>query len=433
MKKLALFALLVPLVVYGGFIDLVQERLERDSSYLSSLMEYKNARFIVEKNKNFFIPYVSANKFSLNTDFENYSLSIPLSIGFRDIAGFDVTVSNNWSYSSRKEEWTESGWALTISRELFSNFDITDLENEMKYISARWKLISVGNEVFVSLANDVFNYHYYTRKLRITKDKIEILENQFESLQKAYEAGTASREEIMQIQRNIYQTTNQLYQISQNLMGALTEYSTDTLNTMLACLERITSIIPSQQEAERLVLDRPDLKAQLMAVEIARRKDERAYQQWLPNPAFSFTVKQDEGSDKGFSLSLGFSFGYNIIDRGERAHSYSSAKDNYTLQQRILNEKIDSLKKSVQKAYLSMKIAESTKKVAELDLQLKKIEYERGLKASAFVSAGDLESARLDVQDAEAELLKANYNLLIARLSLLQALGYDLIRLAGGK
>ncbi|MEJ5229529.1 MAG: TolC family protein, partial [Pseudothermotoga sp.] len=189
----------------------------------------------------------------------------------------------------------------------------------------------------------------------------------------------------------------------------------------------------SQQEAEKLVLDRPDLKAQLMAVEIARRKNERAYQQWLPNPAFSFTVKQDDSSNKGFSLSLGFSFGYNIIDRGERNYSYGYAKDNYSLQQRILDEKIDSLKKSVQKAYLSMKIAESTKKVAELDLQLKKMEYERVLNASAFVSADDLESARLDMQDAEAELLKATYNLLVARLSLLQALGYDLIKLAGGK
>ncbi|MGJ8454558.1 TolC family protein [Pseudothermotoga sp. U03pept] len=433
MRRIVLFVLLVPFLAYASFLDLVQAQLEKDSSYLSAVIKYKSAEFTRAKNKNFFIPYVGTKALSLETDFENYSLSIPLSITFENIAGFDLTISNTWNYLSKTDQWDESGWALTISRQLFSNFDITELENEKDYISAIWSLTDARNKVFVNLANDVFNYHYYTRKLEITKRKIEILQEQFESLQRAYEAGTASKEDIMQVQSNIYQMTNQLDQISQNLMSALTEYSTDTLNTMFACLERITSNLLSQQEAEKFILNRLDLKAQLMSVEIARRESERSYQQWLPNPTFSFSVKQDENSDKGFSLSLGFAFGYNIVDRGERDYNYNYAKNNYTLQQRLADEQLDNMKKSVQKAYLSIKIGESSKRVAELDLQLKKMEYERLLSASAFVSQSDLESAKLDLQDAEAELLKATYNLLIGKLSLLQACGYDLVELAGGK
>lgn len=433
MKKILILLLLMPILSFAGFLDLVQEQLEKSSSYLSAMMTYKQAEFNLSKNRNVFIPYIGTNEFSVSTDFENYTLSIPFFVKFQNVAGFDFTISNIWTYSSKQEEWNDNGWALTISRDLFSNWDITDLQNEKDYTSASWNLIDTRNKVFLNLANDIFNYHYYTRKLEVTKQKIKILEDQFTALQKAYEAGTASREDILQIQGNIYEMTNQLNEISQNLMGALTEYSTDTLNTMLACLERITTNLPTQQEAEKLILNRLDLRAQIMAVEVAKRQNDRAYQEWLPNPTFSFTIKQDKSSDSGYSFSLGFGFGYNILDRGEKSYAYNNAKDSYSLQQRILDEQLDSLKKSVQKAFLSITIAESSKKVAELDLQLKRMEYERLLNASSFVSESDLESAKLSLDDAETELLKANYSLLISKISLLQALGIDLVQIAGGK
>ncbi|WP_041083179.1 TolC family protein [Thermotoga profunda] len=433
MKKILILVFLVPVLSFAGFLDLIQEQLDKSSSYLSAVMTYKEAEFSLSKNRNVFIPYIGIDEFSVSTDFEDYTLSIPFFVKFQNIAGFDFTVSNGWTYSSKQGEWNDSGWAFTISRELFSNWDITDLENEEGYISASWNLIEARNKVFLNLANDIFNYHYYTRKLEVTKRKIEILEDQFNSLQKAYEAGTASKEDILQVQSSIYQATNQLDQISQNLMDALTEYSTDTLNTMLACLERITTTLPSEQEAQKLVMNRLDLKAQLIALEIAKRQSDRAYQEWLPNPTFSFKIKQDESSEKGYSFSLGFSFGYSILDRGEKNYTYNKLKDSYSLQQRILDEQLDNLKKAVQKAFLSIRIAESSKKVAELDLQLKKMEYENTLNASSFVSESDLESAKLNLDDAELEFLKTNYNLLIAKISLLQALGIDLVQLAGGK
>lgn len=433
MKKILILLLLMPILSFAGFLDLVQEQLEKSSSYLSAMMTYKQAEFNLSKNRNVFIPYIGTNEFSVSTDFENYTLSIPFFVKFQNVAGLDFTISNIWTYSSKQEEWNDNGWALTISRDLFSNWDITDLQNEKDYTSASWNLIDTRNKVFLNLANDIFNYHYYTRKLEVAKQKIKILEDQFTALQKAYEAGTASREDILQIQGNIYEMTNQLNEISQNLMGALTEYSTDTLNTMLACLERITTNLPTQQEAEKLILNRLDLRSQIMAVEVAKRQNDRAYQEWLPNPTFSFTIKQDKSSDSGYSFSLGFGFGYNILDRGEKSYAYNNAKDSYSLQQRILDEQLDSLKKSVQKAFLSITIAESSKKVAELDLQLKRMEYERLLNASSFVSESDLESAKLSLDDAETELLKANYSLLISKISLLQALGIDLVQIAGGK
>lgn len=433
MKKILILLLLIPFFSFASFLDLVQEQLEKSSSYLAAVMAYKQAEFNLSKNRNAFIPYIGTNEFSISTDFENYTVSVPFFVKFQNVAGFDFTVSNSWTYSSKKEQWDDKGWALTISRKLFSNWDITDLQNQKNYTSASWDLVDKRNKVFLSLANDVFNYHYYTRKLEITKQKIKLLEDQFKSLLKAYEAGTASKEDILQIQSNLFKMTNQLNEISQNLMSALTEYSTDTLNTMLACLERITSNLPTQEESEKLLLNRLDLRAQMMAVEIAKRQNDRSYQEWLPNPTFSFAIKQDKNSDNGYSFSLGFSFGYNILDRGEKNHAYNNVKDSYLLQQRVLEEQLDNLKRSVQKAFLSMGIAESSKKVAELDLQLKKMEYERAINASSFISESDLESAKLDLNDAETELLRANYNLLISKISLLQTLGLDLIQIAGGK
>lgn len=146
-------------------------------------------------------------------------------------------------------------------------------------------------------------------------------------------------------------------------------------------------------------------------------------------PSF-FQVKQ---KDDDFAFSLGFSFGYDIIDRGEKDYNYKVINKKYELQKHVLDEKTDELKKALKNGYSSIKIAESSKKVAELDLQLKKMEYERLLKGSAFVAKTDLESARLDFEDAELELFKANYNLLIAKVNLLDILGFDLVQLAGGK
>ncbi|HEY8540966.1 MAG TPA: TolC family protein, partial [Pseudothermotoga sp.] len=220
MKKILILVFLVPVLSFAGFLDLIQEQLDKSSSYLSAVMTYKEAEFSLSKNRNVFIPYIGIDEFSVSTDFEDYTLSIPFFVKFQNIAGFDFTVSNGWTYSSKQGEWNDSGWAFTISRELFSNWDITDLENEEGYISASWNLIEARNKVFLNLANDIFNYHYYTRKLEVTKRKIEILEDQFNSLQKAYEAGTASKEDILQVQSSIYQATNQLDQISQNLMDA---------------------------------------------------------------------------------------------------------------------------------------------------------------------------------------------------------------------
>ncbi|WP_028843311.1 TolC family protein [Pseudothermotoga elfii] len=435
MKKLVLALLFVPLFTFASFTDLVEQQLENSSSYLSAILDYEEAEFNRSKNKNFFIPYVSVSNAGLETDISSTgdassSFVAPFSITFENIAGFDVQISNAWYYYFSSNDWKEKGWSLTISRELFSNFDITELENEANFATASWNLLSAKNEVFLNLVEDIFNYHYYNQKMNITKQQIEILQDKFESLQKAYESGTASREDILEIQGNIYDMTQQLEEISQNLSSTLTEYSTDTLNTMIACLERITSNLPVMEEAEKFITSRLDLNAQILSAEIAKRQSERSYQQWIPNPELFFQVKQ---KDDDFAFSLGFSFGYDIIDRGEKDYNYKVINKKYELQKRVLDEKTDELKKALKNAYSSIKIAESSKKVAELDLQLKKMEYERLLKGSAFVAKTDLESARLDFEDAELELFKANYNLLIAKVNLLDILGFDLVQLAGGK
>ncbi|MFN4190042.1 MAG: hypothetical protein ACK4E2_03485, partial [Pseudothermotoga sp.] len=173
MKKILIFLLFIPFLSFANFLDLVQEQLEKSSSYLSAVMAYKQAEFNLSKNRNAFIPYIGTNDFSISTDFENYTVSVPFFVKFQNVAGFDFIVSNSWTYSSKKEEWDDKGWALTISRELFSNWDITDLQNQKNYTSASWDLVDKRNKVFLNLANDVFNYHYYTRKLEITKQKIK--------------------------------------------------------------------------------------------------------------------------------------------------------------------------------------------------------------------------------------------------------------------
>lgn len=431
MKRFLILLLVIPILSFGGFFEILQDQLLKDSSFLSATMKYKEAEFKLSSS-NSTIPYVSTS-ITGSTDFGNYSISIPSSVKFQNILGFDFNITDTLSYSSETKTLNNSGLGVTISRTLFSDYDVTELQNQKNYLSAAWNLVDTKNKIFVNLANDIFNYYYYTKKLEITRSKLDILEKQFIALQKAYESGTVSENEILQVQSSIYQATNELNEISQNLIGTLTDYSTDALNTLNTYLEKMTDDLPSEEEAEKMILNRPDLKAQQIALEIAKRQSDRAYQEWLLNPQISFSVKQDNTSKIGFSFSLNFSFSYNIFDHGEKNYAYNTAKESYTLQQSIFNEQVDSLKKDVQKAFLSIKISESSKKVAELNLQLKKMEYEKDLKAASYISQTDLESARLNFEDAEISLEKANYDLLMAKIKLITICGFDLVQIAGGK
>jgi len=109
MKKVLILLLIIPVLSFAGFLDLVQQQLDKSSSYLSAMLSYKEAEFNLSKSKNAFLPYVSTNQLSFSTDFENYTFSVPLSIKFQDIIGFDLTISNSWTYSSKNEKWNDGG------------------------------------------------------------------------------------------------------------------------------------------------------------------------------------------------------------------------------------------------------------------------------------------------------------------------------------
>lgn len=425
--------LLLPVFALASFLDEVQNNLRTDASYLSAKLSYEEAVFQVQKDKSVLIPYVSLDKFNFNTSISEstvtYIMNVPFSITFSNVAGFNFSISNSWKYMSSDDKWSDSGWTFTLSRSLFSNFDLDQLQNQKNLFDVSWKLLSAKNNVFVNVANDVFNSFYYTKKLQITSRRLQLLSAQVEELRKAYEVGSAAFEDIVNTQKQLQNLVLQLEKISQAKFSVSKDYPQTMLDEMMNRLCELTSKLPTEQEAIEAIKARYDVQASYIALEIARRQNERAYQTWLPNPILSagMTFKED-----GYSVSLGFSFSYNLIDRGERSYSYKSVQDKLNLQRASYEDKLRSLEKAVKDTYASIRIAEVSKQLAELDLELKKMNLDRLSKKKEFVSAHDLETATLDVEEAELELFKSEFDLLMNKVNLLMILGIDLIEFSGG-
>ncbi len=432
-KVLLLLLLPLPVLVLASFFNEVQKRLETDVNYLSAKLSYEEAVFQSQKDKNIFIPYVSLDKFSFNTSIsENtvtYIVKVPFSITFSNVAGFNFSISNSWQYTSSNDKWSDSGWTFSVSRSLFSNFDLDQLQNQRNLFDVSWKLLSAKNNVFVNVANDVFNSFYYTNKLQIASRRLQLLSAQVEELRKAYEVGSAALEDIVNAQKQLQNLVLQLEKITQARFSVSKDYPQTVLDTMMKRLHELTSKLPIEQEAIEAIKARYDVQASYIALEIARKQSERAYQTWLPNPILSagMTYKED-----GYSVSLGFSFSYNLIDRGERSYGYKTAQDKLNLQRASYEEKLRSLEKAVKDSYASIRIAEISKQVAELDLELKKMNLDRLSKKKEFISPRDFETAQLDVEEAELELFKAEFDLLMSKVNLLMILGIDLVEISGG-
>ena len=425
--------LLLPVFALASFLDEVQNNLRTDVSYLSAKLSYEEAMFQVQKDKSVLIPYVSLDRFNFNTSISEstvtYVVNVPFSITFSNVAGFNFSISNSWKYSSSDDRWSDSGWTISVSRSLFSNFDLDQLQNQRNLFDVSWKLLSAKNSVFVNVANDVFNSFYYTRKLQITSRRLQLLNDQVEELRKVYEVGGVAFEDIVNTQKQLQNLVLQLERISQARFSVSKDYPQTMLDEMMNRLCELTSKLPTEQEAIEAIKARYDVQASYIALEIAKRQNERAYQTWFPNPILSagMTFKED-----GYSVSLGFSFSYNLIDRGERSYSYKNVQDKLNLQRASYEDKLRSLEKAVKDAYASIRIAEVSKQLAELDLELKKMNLDRLSKKKEFVSAHDLETATLDVEEAELELFKSEFDLLMSKVNLLMILGIDLIEISGG-
>lgn len=434
MKKTLFLILLLPCLTFATFLDEVQKSLHSDANYLSAKLNYEEADFQIKKDKMVLVPYVGLENFNLSASISGsdvtYSTSIPVSITFSNIAGFNFSIKNSWTYQSSLEEWKDSGWTLSVSRKLFSNFDLDQLEKQKNFFDAGWKLLSAKNNVFLSVASDIFNSFYYAKKLDITSKKLRLLNEQVEELRRAYEVGSAAFEDIVNAQKQLQNLALQLERLSQAKSGVSKNYPQIVLDTMMARLRQMTSKLPTEQEALETIRARYDVQASFIALEIARRQSERAYQAWLPNPTFTAGITFKE--EKNFSVSLGFAFSYNLIDRGEKSHSYKSTQQKFNLQQVVYEEKLQSLEKAVKDSYASIRIAEISKDLAELDLELKKMNLDRLSKKKDFVSPRDLETAVLDVEEAELELFKADFDLLMSKLNLFVILGVDLVEVSGG-
>lgn len=434
MKKMLFLILILPCLTFATFFDEVQKSLQSDANYLSAKLNYGEADFQIKKDKMVLVPYVGLENFNLSASISDgdvtYSTSIPVSITFSNIAGFNFSIRSSWTYQSSLEEWKDSGWTFSVSRKLFSNFDLDQLEKQKDFFDASWKLLSAKNNVFLSVANDIFNSFYYTKKLDITSKKLRLLNEQVEELRRAYEVGSAAFEDIVSAQKQLQNLALQLERLGQAKSGVSKNYPQIVLDTMMARLRQMTSKLPGERDALETIRTRYDVQASFIALEIAKRQSERAYQTWLPNPTFTAGVSFKE--EKNFSVSLGFAFSYNLMDRGEKSHSYKLTQQKFNLQQIVYEEKLQSLEKTVKDSYASIRIAEISKDLAELDLELKKMNLDRLSKKKDFVSPRDLETATLDVEEAELELFKADFDLLMSKLNLFVVLGVDLIEVSGG-
>ncbi len=435
---LCVFFLLPGLLVFGSFESILEEKLSKDSSYLLARMEFENSRLENNQKTNWFMPYVTvggANTFgaTITDDKTTYSVNLPVSVTFKNVYGFDFAIGNYWRYNSQDGTWKEDGWAFSVSRQLFADFDIEGLVALQKLENSAWSLLNARNNVFTSVVDEIFNDYYYGAKLEILNIQLQLLIEQVDVIQQKYHAGVATLDELLKTQKELQTLTQQLTDLQRSRITISRTYSKEVFDEMLEVLEKITSELPGEDEAMQIVGYRPDIKASEIGLEIAKRRCERSYQTFLPNPSITASVKipQNSSPNIGFAVSFGLSLNYTILDRGERNNSYEKTIESYNIQQKVFEEKLATVERDVKRAVLTMRVSEYSKKTAELDFQLAKIDYERTMKAAQYLSEQDIQKAKIQLRNAEIELSRAYYNLLMARVNYLKILGMDLVDLVG--
>ena len=417
MKKIILFVLMIPLtVVSETFVDLLRERLESDTGYLTALEHMNEAKQLMRSDTLWFLPY-----FDLDTRlslYDEFRLEMNPTISF-NIEGWTFLLSNTISLDERNV--VERGWTFSLSKELFDDERIDDLETFSNFLKRKWDLLSSKNRVFKKLVQEILDSWLKRRKTEILSERIRIMRKKLEE-DKGKKGRTISKDEILLMEKNIISLESDIKKLEKDLI--------DTVKVNDELYKEVMDIVKSLirlNVRDFNVENRLDVKAQKILLEASKKRERRIFLEYLPSPRLylNWFENPPQGSE---NFSIGFELKWSISDRGEREEKVESIRLDYRIAKANYENLLDTVKKEFEGIKKDLEMVKQQRKLAEIGLELARSEYERASRKfkQGLINEEDLTLSRLNVEEKELELEKQKINEILLKLDLLSVVGMDL-------
>jgi len=417
MKKIILFVLMIPLtVVSETFVDLLRERLESDTGYLTALEHMNEAKQLMRSDTLWFLPY-----FDLDTRlslYDEFRLEMNPTISF-NIEGWTFLLSNTISLDERNV--AERGWTFSLSKELFDDERIDDLETFSNFLKRKWDLLSSKNRVFKKLVQEILDSWLKRRKTEILSERIRIMRKKLEE-DKGKKGRTISKDEILLMEKNIISLESDIKKLEKDLI--------DTVKVNDELYKEVMDIVKSLirlNVRDFNVENRLDVKAQKILLEASKKRERRIFLEYLPSPRLylNWFENPPQGSE---NFSIGFELKWSISDRGEREEKVESIRLDYRIAKANYENLLDTVKKEFEGIKKDLEMVKQQRKLAEIDLELARSEYERASRKfkQGLINEEDLTLSRLNVEEKELELEEQKINEILLKLDLLSVVGMDL-------
>ena len=417
MKRIIFFMLMIPLtVVSGTFVDLLRERLESDTGYLTALKYVNEARQFLRSDTLWFLPY-----FDLDTQlslYDEFYLEMNPTISF-NIEGWTFLLSNTISLDERNV--VERGWTFSLSKELFDDERIDDLETFSNFLKRKWDLLSSRNRVFKKLVQEILDSWLKRRKMEILSEKIRIMRKKLEE-DKGKEGHTISKDDILLMEKSIISLESNIKKLEKDLIDTV-KVNDELYREVMNILKSLIRVDAKDFNVE----NRLDVKAQKMLLEAAKKRERRIFLEYLPSPRLylNWFENPPQGSE---NFSIGFELKWNISDRGEREEKVESIRLDYKIAKANYENLLDTVKKEFEGIKKDLEMVKQQRELAEIDLELARSEYERASRKfkQGLINEEDLTLSRLNVEEKELELEEQKINEILLKLDLLSVVGMDL-------
>ncbi len=410
MKRFFLVFLLVPVFLVGNVFDLFEENLKNSSGYWSSVEKFKEAQLNYKRYTNFWNPEISVSlgKTGITITEDGVSdFSISPIVNFVNIYGFELGLSFPISVNTDDWSFNFEGTQLSVSRNLKTEYTVDKLKTEANYLSSKYSLKSTKNSIFIQTVQDIFDWYYYTKKIEILSQRLQVLN---EKLSKAKDD-----DEKKALEKQILST-------EQTLRSA--EYSLQTIQTKNID-EEVYQKTRKFLEGVTLPATTLEYREDLKALELQKKAEEIEKKTWflpyLPDLTFSFNYDFEENE-----WSIGIGFQMTLWDFGER--KLEAEKRKSQLVSLEYQEEVKNIENSLNQVLVNIANLESQLRQKEIELE----DLEESSKTNdqlfrkGFLSEEDYTLSKLDYVEGTLEKENLENSLILEKLKYISILGYDL-------
>lgn len=419
------FLLALLLVASGAFAEgwdeIYTARLNSSATYLESRLTLKSAEADYAEYTKPYIPTVSINTGSSDSDTDDYSAIIVGSDGitsgtltptitFEKILGgadlfFEAPVDISSGQISMKNP------AVGVSRTLFPETAANRLDAEAALSSAQASLLKIKNSIRTELVTDVLDFIYYQRLLESNRENLEVLQKV-----RAATVDTSTQREldkrILEAQKSILTATSALANIKDDVKNNADALYADITRLQSGWLASIKGAEPTS------TMSIHSLELSLAAAE---KRKSFSILPYLPNPTIAASVYYNTDTSK-VDWALSFTLSYDLFNKSENALSVLKREEYPTIYRLKLEDAQKELKDGIRQINEALESLELDKKIQEIDIADSEEEMarEEKLYSGGFVSEEDYVMAKIDLAILKIEAQKIDFDILVQQLKLAQ-------------